>query len=192
MELWDTVVWYFSQLWLSFYATVIAPRPMGVMTAPIVAVLLTITFLWVVVYLSKLLRRKRWRKVILAVSKARIGQMSPDERAKYLSLLMEQCIERDVEFLHEMGDITRDERAWLYRQFAVKMGYHGLLRCIKRYIGEKIHEARAKGGNATYASFLKAQEAQQTKGVKKAETFLEILGDEPKEATLEDILDGKK
>ena len=185
------ILWYFHQLWLSFSVTLLSPRPLGTMAAPIVAVLSVLVLFWVLVRVIKAIRRSRMRKLRLAMGKLRAGYMSPTERAKYLHLLMEDIVARELEISYLRGDMTDDERAWLYRELALKMGYAGLLPYYREHRNRMIAVERSSKAEANRKLFFEAQEKQQDKGIAKATTLLEILGDEEQNKTLGDILEGK-
>lgn len=181
MEVWDMLWGYFTLLWVSFYSTVISPRPMGVMVAPIIGVVAAAFLIWIVVYIFRKLRKWRWTWAVLAMGRLRLKSMSPQERARYLFLKMEEALEREIELLFTLGDITEDEKAWLYREFATRMGLPGLVRCYKEHLKREITERRAKGEDARISQnrvlVFEAQEKQRDKGITKANTLLDILGE---------------
>ena len=166
---------------------------MGVMTAPLVAMLVAIGLLWLVAWIGKAIRRSRIRRLRLVLGKTRANFMSPSERAKYLHLLMEDILAREITFAFIKGDMTDEERAWMCREMALKLGYVGLLPYYKDYRNRELSKKHSdkEQTDANRKAFLEAQEKQQDKGVAKANTLLGILGEEPKDETLGGILDGK-
>lgn len=195
---WNDFVWYMHQLGTSFYATVISPRPLGVLLTPLLLVLSAIFFAWllcrITFWVLRVFNRKQRRKAWLEIMRLRRRHFTEAQRVAYQRERMTDMIIAHIERMHHYGDFSSDECAWWYKECALKLGLPGLVPCYKEHLIKELQERRKRGEDVTIRdnriAFLnKAQVQSQSKAETLAEIIEEKYGKEP--TTLGEMLEQK-